>query len=141
LSHRTSEEAQNQASCAPRSSEDYCNIDINSFEHQQVRYVGAEHVGVETAKKLGIGKLLRELGFNQRQTNIALGSILCRLIMPGSERATHNYLKNQSGLDELLGCDFQQMSLNSLYKIADKLLKNKDQIEARLFHNEKDLFQ
>jgi len=120
---------------------DYHTVDINSLEHQQIKNIGTEHVGYEMLKQLGFERLLTELRFNKKQIHAAIGNILGRLISPGSERATHKYLQTQSALDELLNCDFQKLTLDRLYAIADKLLRNKKIIEEKLFANEKDLFQ
>ena len=120
---------------------DYHEVDINSLQHQQVRQIGADHVGYEMLKQLGFMQLLSELNINSKQANIAVASIIGRLVSPGSERSTHKYLQNQSALDELLGCNFQNLSLDSLYNIADKLLSHKEIIEERLFQKEKDIFQ
>lgn len=46
------------------------------------------------------------------------------LVRPGDERQAI------SGLDELLGCDFSRLSLNTLYKVSDTLLENKDAVES-----------
>jgi transposase len=120
---------------------DYYVVDVNSLEHQQVRQIGTEHVCYETVKQLGLDRLLFESGLNHKQVNAAIGSIIGRLASPGSERGTHKYLQTQSGLDELLGCDFQQMKLDSLYCIADKILCNKKVLEDKLFEKEKDIFK
>jgi len=120
---------------------DYYTVDINSLDHQQIRQVGVEHVCVEMLKLLGLEQLLKELNFNHKQINTAIGSVVGRLASPGSERSTHKYLQTQSALDELLSCDFQQLKLDNLYCIADQLLRNKKTIEERLFAKEKDLFQ
>ena len=119
---------------------DYQEIDINTIENQKSRNIGSEYLGLEIAKELNIDKLLCELRFNRKQINTALGSIIGKLVMPGSERSTHKYLQTRSGLDELLGCDFQQLSLNQLYQISDKLVINKDIIEEKVFKREKELF-
>lgn len=121
--------------------EEYCSVDVNSLTHHNVRLIGAEHVGLEAAKQLKIPELLVDLQFNRRQIHTALGSIIGRLVSPGSERSIHRYLQRGSGLDELMGCDFQQLSLDQLYQISDKLLQNKKEIESRLYQQEKDLFQ
>jgi len=105
---------------------DHQEIDINTIENQNIRSIGPEYLGAETAKELHLDKVLKELKFNNKQINTALGSIIGKLAAPGSERSTHKYLQNISGLDELLGCDFQQLSLNQLYQISDKLVKKKD---------------
>lgn len=120
--------------------DDYYNVDISSLTHQQIRQIGAEHVCLEALKQLGLEQLLIGLKFNRKQINTAIGSIIGRLTSPGSERSTHKYLQTQSALDELLGCDFQQLKLDNLYSIADKIFSNKEIIEEQLFAAEKDLF-
>jgi transposase len=125
----------------PSEKNDYYTVDINSIDHQQIRQIGAEHACVELLRQLGLEQLLKELSFNHKQINTAIGSIIGRLISPGSERSTHKYLQTQSALDELLGCDFQQLKLDNLYCIADKILRNKKVLEEKLFAKEKELFQ
>lgn len=119
----------------------YYTVDIDSLTHQQIRQVGSEHICLETIKQLGLNQLLKEAKFNNKQIEAAVGTIIGRLVSPGSERSTHKYLQNQSALDELLGCDFQQLKLDNLYCIADKILRNKATIEERLFTNEKNIFK
>jgi len=118
----------------------YLSIDLDSLAYQQVRQIGAEHVCLETLKQLGLKELLKEAKFNNKQINVAISSIIGRLVFPGSERATHRFLQDQSALDELLGFDFQQLKLDDLYSIADKILKHKDVLEEKLFFMEKNLF-
>jgi len=135
---RAADPVQAQSLCTTE--DNYHHVDINSLAYQQIRQVGPEHACVETIKQLGLDKLLKQQGLNQKQINTAIGSIIGRLVAPGSERSTHKYLQTQSALDELLGCDFQQLKLDNLYVIADKILHHKKTIEAELFANEKALF-
>ena len=102
---------------------DHQCVDVNSLSHEAVRKVGSEHVGVHAAKQLELEKTLQDLGFNGKQINIALGSIIGRLVYPNSELSTHRYLRERSGLDELLGTDFSRLALKNLYLISDLLLK------------------
>ena len=78
----------------------YYNVDVESLSHQQIRQVGAEHICVETIKQLGLDQLLKEAKFNNKQIDAAIGTIVGRLVSPGSERSTHKYLQNQSALTE-----------------------------------------
>lgn len=119
---------------------DYQCVDVNSLSHDDSRKIGAEYLGIEAAKQIHLDKILDELGFNQKKINIALGSIIGRLVHPGSELNTHRYLSTQSSLDELLTTDFSNLSLKNLYKISDELLKNKAAIESALYKREKELF-
>ena len=119
---------------------DHQCVDVNSLSHESVRKIGNEHVGVHAAKQLELEKIFQDLGFNGKQINIALGSIIGRLVYPNSELSTHRYLREHSGLDELLGTDFSRLALKNLYLISDLLLKHKDAIENALYERERDLF-
>ena len=60
-----------------------------------------------------------------------------RMIFPGSERATHQWLLERSALDELMGVDLSGVSLDSAYKAADLLLKTEyvNENETPMFKN------
>ena len=59
---------------------------------------------------------------------------------PASERATHAWLGERSGLRELMTADYEAMSLSSLYRITDRLLTSKTALESALFDRVSDLF-
>jgi hypothetical protein len=82
---------------------DYQAIDINSIDNEDARTVGAEHVVLETIKELAIDRKLKSFGLNRFQICVALGVIAGRMMVPGSERATHQWMQNVTALDELLG--------------------------------------
>lgn len=134
--HRTS----NPQLAEQKNISDYQEINVNTLENHNIKNVGAEYLGLSIARELKIDQLFAELKFNRKQINIALSSIIGKLVAPGSERSTHQYLRARSGLDELLGYDFQKVSLNQLYQISDKIVKNKKEIEHRVFEREQDLF-
>jgi len=119
---------------------DYETVDINSVEDEEARTVGAEHVVYETIKELEIDRKLKELGLNRHQVAASLGVIAGRMIVPGSERSTHYWLQNVSALDELMGVDFSNLSLDRVYKVSDWLLKHKDALEEHLCRTEGQLF-
>jgi hypothetical protein len=119
---------------------DYHTIDVNSIDNEDVRTVGAEHVVLETIKELDIDRKLKILGLNRLQISVALGVIAGRMIVPGSERATHQWMQNTTGLDELIGADYSRVCLDSVYRASDLLLKNKDALEEHLRGTEGRLF-
>jgi len=119
---------------------DYQVIDVNSVDNEDARTVGAEHVIYETIKELEIDQKLTSLGLTRLQTAVALGVVAGRMIVPGSERATHQWMQNMTALDELLGIDFSNVSLDSVYRASDLLLKNKDALEEHLRGTEGRLF-
>ena len=119
---------------------DYHRVDINSIDNEHCRTIGAEHVVYETIKYLELDRLLMALGFNKVALDAAIGVIAARLIAPSSERAAHLWLQGISGLDELLGTDFTDLSQDRVYKTSDLLLRHKTEIESHLRAKERNLF-
>lgn len=119
---------------------DYQTVDINSVKEDEVRHIGVEHIAYQTACKLELPELLDSVGLNQKQISIALGSIISRLIVPGSELRAHRYLTRESALDELMGTELSNLDLQQLYFASDWLLSHKDAIEQGLYLREKELF-
>ena len=76
------------------------------------RSVGAEHVALEALRRLGLDVKLAELGLNRHQLHAAIGVIVGRMVHPGSELATHQWLQQRSGLGELLDYDFNGLDLS-----------------------------
>lgn len=125
---------------SPQTATDYRSVDLNSVKHEQSRTVGVEHIAYETLKKLGLEQKLLQLGFTKRQVAIAIGVIVGKLACPGSERATFAWMQHQSAIDELLDTDFSRLSLDSVYKVGDHLLKHRETLEEHLASTEKTLF-
>ena len=92
----------------------YEHVDITSIENIDVKTIGVEHLAYETAKKISLPKILLNSGFSPKEVNAALASIIGRLIAPGSEVSTVNYLRNNSALDEILDTDFSNLHKNRL---------------------------
>lgn len=122
------------------SGSNYQHVDITTLRNSDVKTVGAEHLAFETAKKLNIPEILATCGLSKRDIDSAFATIIGRLLSPGSEVSTSQYLKNNSALDEVIGADFTQMHKERLYKISDILLKHRNVIEDKLYNQEKSLF-
>ena len=119
---------------------DYQTVDVNSLQNEQARTIGAEHVVYHIIQELELDRKLGELKFNKPHLEAAIGVIAARLINPTSERATHIWLKDISGIDELLDTDFSKLSQDRVYKVSDLLLKNKEAIEEHLSLKQRNLF-
>lgn len=119
---------------------DFQEVDVNSLQQTKPRSVGAEHVALEALKELKIPEILEEAGFNKRQRAEALGNIVGRMCAPRSELATAGWLKETSALGELLQHDFTPMPAIQLYRASDRLLKNKDLVESKVFEQVQDIF-
>ncbi len=119
---------------------EYERVDLRSVKNKNIRTVGAEYVGLSVYNELGFNDLFRDLGFNERQRALAVLSIVGRLVNPGSEKATREWVRHISGLDQLLNRSFKSLSNNALYRISDKIYEHKDTIESHLQSKEKELF-
>ena len=129
-----------QADDAPAQEGDYQRVDLSQVEVIRPRSVGAEHVALEALRRLGLDRRLVELGFNRHQLSAAIGTIVGRMVQPGSELATHQWLQQRSGLGELLDYDFSALDLTRLYRVSDQLLAHHAALEAHLYQQERDLF-
>jgi transposase len=109
---------------------EFVSIDADSVEKSEPRSVGAEHLMLEMANQLKLPAQLTKLGLSKKERVTALGAIIARAVNPDSELSTHAWLRNESGLGELLNFDFNNISLRKLYEIADKLLPHKDALES-----------
>jgi len=116
---------------------DYREIDLDSIEMSKPRSVGREHVALEALRFLGLDEKLAELGFNGPQTAAAIGTIIGRACEPGSELATHAWLQDRSALGELIGYDYDVLSLYGMYQISDRLLGKKEEVEEQFYDPDK----
>jgi hypothetical protein len=74
---------------AAASEGDYQRVDLARVEVIRPRSVGAEQVALEALRRLGLDRKLEELGFNRHQLSAAIGTLVGRMVQPGSELATH----------------------------------------------------
>lgn len=119
---------------------DYENIDLNSLNILNTRTIGAEYAGLSALKELEFDKFLYALGFSPTHIIDAKASIIAKLVHPSSEHFSLKWLRSISGLEKLLATSFTHMPLNRLYRISDKLLEHKEEIEEYLKNKERDIF-
>ena len=120
---------------------DLHRVDVDSLQLVRPRTVGVEHVALWAMQQVGLPALLAQLGLNSRQQAAAVASIIGRLAAPGSERATHRWLRDTSALGDLLQVDFENYSLMQLYRASDALMAHREAIEAHLFGAAMTLFE
>ncbi len=77
---------------------DIRGVDLASLEVMNSRSVGAEAVALSALSKVGLGGKLQALGFNPKQISAAIGNIIGRMVQPGSELSTHQWLHEHSAL-------------------------------------------
>ena len=105
--------------------------------HPDAKTVGGERLALEALRLLGMEELLRELDFPENHIKLACALIVGRMLSPGSERHTHQWMMHTSSILELLG--LESPSLSMLYRCSDRLHKHRHQIMDRLFGNTKTL--
>ena len=66
--------------------------------------------------------------------------VINRLVDPGSEWRIHREWFLQTGLDELLGVDFEAASKDRLYRCLDRLVQHKDALHRHLVEQWRTLF-
>ena len=115
-------------------------IDLNSLSPSGSRTIGAESVGYTAFQRLGFPEMLCDLGFKEEEIHKEALLIIGRLVRPASERETAIWGKQLSALDELLGTSFRNLSNNALYRISDRVLEHRNEIEERLTRRERELF-
>jgi len=119
---------------------DFQEVDVNSLELVRPRSIGVEHVGKAALDWLDFANILATVGLNGVQQAAAIGSVIGRMAAPGSELFTWHWLRERSGLGELLDVDFEAMPLMRLYRTSDLLVKHRQTIEEILFQRIDTLF-
>jgi transposase len=119
---------------------DYHRVDINRVDTIEARSIGAETLALHAVDQLQLTQKLTALGFNGVDRATVLGSIIARMVSPGSELHTHEWLQSCTALGELLDHDFGSTSLSRLYRVSDQLLKHRAGMEGFLADQEQSLF-
>jgi len=112
--------------------QEFDSVDLNGVSSSEARSIGREYVGLEAMRRLGFMELFRGLGFTPNQIDLAVLTIVGRLIRPSSEHELKRYAQQDSGLDALLNTDFSHIGQNALYDISDLLFAHKQEIEQFL---------
>jgi transposase len=111
----------------------------DEISHPGSRTVGGERLALHALRLLGFPELLYDLGFSAKQVKLACAMIVGRMLSPGSERHTHDWMLNTSSILGLLG--LEPPSLSALYRCSDRLNKHRHAVLDHLFGNTKALLQ
>jgi len=125
---------------SPEQQPDWEIVDLGSLSQGEPRTIGGEAVAYNAFKRLGFPQILSNLGLTQEEIDRTALLIAGRLLHPASEKETALWAKEFSALDELLGVDFQHLSNNALYRLSDKLVGQRKEIEKRLSEREREVF-
>lgn len=114
--------------------------DTSTITHPWSLQIGAEHLCVETMKKLRLGEALGSLGFNNEQASLALTQIAIRAVHPASEYATAKWIKPHSDICRLTGYDVDRITKDRLYESAIRLYDVRQGLMEHLSRWTKELF-
>jgi transposase len=113
---------------------------VDKIEHGVTTELGPELVGLHAWEELGMPKLLRGLGFNNRQVQTAAVSVINRLIDSVSEHRLGEWVQ-QSSLPELIGEGVFRDGDDCYYRVSDLLIRYQKEIEAYLRQRQGQLFR
>ena len=111
----------------------------DQVSHTHTTPLGPSWVGWQAWCQLGMNECLEQLGWNEAQRDAAAITVINRLVAPGSERALLDWLPDSS-LPELLGRNVAAGGKDRFYRISDRLLARRQELEAHLRQQTKSLF-
>ena len=124
---------------ARKEAEDY--IDINTVSHTDARNVGAEWLCRQAIDSLEIEQFLRSRDWTENDIHTALSHLIVRTVYSPSELSTYHIMRDNSAACELCGNKEGWLpGLNSLYRIPDRLLEMKEDLERYLCNRTDTLF-
>ena len=118
---------------------DYERVDINTLSTTDSRSIGCEHVVLNQLFEYKFDKILREIGFDEKQVDYAKMLITGRLVHPSSERETARWISENSSICELLGSK-DNVYDNILHRTSVKIWANQDKIEQKLAKKAREIF-
>jgi len=118
----------------------YQEVDVMSVQCSDSRSLGPELAARQSWELLEFDNLLGRCGFSPREQALAATVVWGRLIQPGSDLSTWQWLRERSSLSEFFEADISRVHKDRVYEIADKLLLHKDRLEAKLHDRQNALF-
>lgn len=115
-------------------------VDCNSLTTTCSRSFGPELLGHHVWRQLRFLSVLKKCGFNNREMSLSEAVIVGRLVKPGSDLSTWNWIRNHSAISELTSVSLNRIKKDAVYEISDQLLKHKKTIERHLLEREQELF-
>lgn len=125
---------------ADRKTATFEEIDTASIDTDKCREVGAEWLCLNMVGELKISDFLKEKGFLQKETDLALLCMISRAVFPGSEHKTAQLLEQNSALYELFNTMNSAPNRFGLYRMAERLSEHFDDFTNHVYQNTMDMF-
>jgi transposase len=121
--------------------EDFDTVNLDTLKNKNIREIGAESLCYQALHQLKIDNYLESRGWDEAQINLAATHIISRAVYPASEYKTVSWIKENSAVCELTGCDIEKITKDKLYEISKKLYEEKSGLEDHLSKCTNDLFK
>lgn len=118
----------------------YTPIDEQTIKVEQVRTIGVENICVDILKHYQLDKFFANQGHSQDSISCINAQIIGRMAYPGSDLSTWEWLKEKSGLFDLIHKP-DAFSLNTFYRSADLIWNLKKEIESHLKSKSDEIFK
>jgi hypothetical protein len=119
---------------------DWETVDLSTMKNKDAREVGAEWLCKQAFDQLDITGFLRQKKWPEANISLASTHIISRAIYPASEYKTVSFIKENSAICELTGCNKDKTTKDKLYKITHDLYSVKDELESYLSKRTNELF-
>ena len=123
----------------------WVQVDVERVRVENGRAFGGVWLGMQAVDRLGLAELLGRLIEPGREKvpwpMMALVLVLCRLCDPSSELHIAEHAYEQSALSDLLGVPASAVNEARLYRVLDKLLAHKDELQKHLKQRLGELFR
>lgn len=114
-------------------------IYIEESATEEIRQLGPEYVAHGFWQQLQLDRILKGVGFSGKQCRLAEVQVIARLVAPRSELGTVSWF-GRTAIDELMQPSLKSLTEDQLYRISDRLYRNRSDIEAQLADRERELF-
>jgi len=122
-----------------KDTDEVISVQVDKVETAQHREGGSVHVGYQFWKRLDMDNILSKAGLSERARILTCAMTLNRLIMPLSENAMPEWIRN-TAIEDILGVDFERLSEDALYRNLDRLYPGRSDIESAIVERERNLF-
>ena len=117
----------------------HITVDPKLITTELHREAGTVHVGYQFWRRIGLDEILEQQGLSKRTRQLACVITMNRLIHPVSENAMPGWIR-RTALADILGCDFDDLAEDALYRVLDALHPHRVPIETALVERERSLF-
>jgi transposase len=115
-------------------------VDMATLRNKDALEIGAEWLCQQAFNQLGISNFLRQAGWDEDRVALAATHIISRTVYPASELKTVSFIRENSAISELTGCDKDCVTKDLLYGISHRLYTLKAPLEQHLSRRTNELF-